>query len=458
MHAIRHALCARVVPVAVLLAAAIALGVSFAGSAAASPAYGVASAKPRPIPGTGWHGRPIRHPQQRVGHAFFADIRYPNGWRAGAVGFGAGYHSLHGSRRVREIQRRLTRLGYRTGPIDGLYGPLTRSAVQWFQIKHGLRPTGVVAAATLTVLRHPKAPPVTSSTPASLRNTPTPQPEPLALDRTASQATPAWVIPSLFAMLAGMLALVLLAATRARRTAFLRRRVAPAAEAVMPAPAPLPRWTLARPAPPPVAQATPVLGYVTSEDLRSGVPHEVAIREACKRRNWKLVHLARDSRVAGGRTLARPGLSDALAQLTAGRASRLVVHELRQLARSAGELRVVLSWFLHMGVPLTALDVDLDTGTAEGEKAARAILSVTAAEPLQGRSRPALTRGRGWGSVADRPELARRIRQMRASGLTLQAIADNLNDAGVPTVRGGARWRPSSVQSVLGYKRSRSSA
>ena len=42
---------------------------------------------------------------------------------------------------------------------------------------------------------------------------------------------------------------------------------------------------------------------------------------------------------------------------------------------------------------------------------------------------------------------------MRASGMTLQAIADALNAQGEPTVRGGARWRPSSVQAALGYKR-----
>ena len=42
---------------------------------------------------------------------------------------------------------------------------------------------------------------------------------------------------------------------------------------------------------------------------------------------------------------------------------------------------------------------------------------------------------------------------MRKSGMTLQAIADTLNAEGVPTVRGGARWRPSSVQTAAGYKR-----
>ena len=60
---------------------------------------------------------------------------------------------------------------------------------------------------------------------------------------------------------------------------------------------------------------------------------------------------------------------------------------------------------------------------------------------------------RGGGSVKDQPALQQRIADMRKSGMTLQAIADTLNGEGVPTVRGGARWRPSSVQTAAGYKR-----
>ena len=56
-------------------------------------------------------------------------------------------------------------------------------------------------------------------------------------------------------------------------------------------------------------------------------------------------------------------------------------------------------------------------------------------------------------ALADNPELVERIVRMRAQGMTLQAIADRLNEEGVPTVRGGAEWRPSSVRSGLGYKR-----
>jgi hypothetical protein len=52
-------------------------------------------------------------------------------------------------------------------------------------------------------------------------------------------------------------------------------------------------------------------------------------------------------------------------------------------------------------------------------------------------------------------KLKRRIARMRGAGMTLQSIADTLNEEGVPTVRGGAKWRPSSVQAALGYKRPR---
>jgi hypothetical protein len=37
--------------------------------------------------------------------------------------------------------------------------------------------------------------------------------------------------------------------------------------------------------------------------------------------------------------------------------------------------------------------------------------------------------------------------------MTLQAIADRLNEEGVPTLRGGEKWRPSSVQAAVGYRR-----
>ena len=54
---------------------------------------------------------------------------------------------------MREVQRRLHRLGYRPGPIDGLFGPLTAPSVAWFQVKHGHAVNGRATLATVGHLR-----------------------------------------------------------------------------------------------------------------------------------------------------------------------------------------------------------------------------------------------------------------------------------------------------------------
>lgn len=433
---------------ALLLVAAIALALACAQSAAASTAYSAASAKPRLVPWTGWNGRPIRRPHQPVGDALPKDVAFPAGWSAGAVRYGTGYHRLGGSERVRDVQRRLTRLGYHTGPVDGLYGPLTRSSVQWFQIKHGLRPTGVVAATTLAALRNPKgfvrqltAEAKRPTGQPAVRRHVTPEERPAG---PSHDRAPTWLV----------LALVALAILLVLQTVVLS--VVKAQSARRPAPRVLPPTPAAPPAPADSDAGAPVLGYVTGEPGRAAEEHEEAIREVCRRRGWTLARLVRDVRNGSARPLARPGLTYAVEQLGQGAASRLVVHKLEHVARSLPELGVVLGWFMHAGVPLVALDVGLDTGTPEGQTAVRALLSVSEAEraKVAAQTRNGLAAANtARPAVADIPDLAGRIRQMRASGMTLQAIADTLNREGVPTVRGGAEWRPSSVQSVLGYRR-----
>ena len=110
---------------------------------------------------------------------------------------------------------------------------------------------------------------------------------------------------------------------------------------------------------------------------------------------------------------------------------------------------------------LVAIDLKLDTATEAGRLAAFAVAGVGGWEPerLSVRTRQGLEAarsrgaGRGRAAVADVPELRQRIVHMRERGLTLQAIADVLNEEGVPTLRGGAKWRPSSVQRATGYQR-----
>ena len=107
------------------------------------------------------------------------------------------------------------------------------------------------------------------------------------------------------------------------------------------------------------------------------------------------------------------------------------------------------------------LDQRLDTYSPAGQTTAETIVALGTweREKLSARAR----RGREaapWTArpaVGQDPALKERVVTMRDQGMTLQAIADALNRDGVPTLRGGAKWRPSSVQSALGYKRPRRS-
>ena len=108
-----------------------------------------------------------------------------------------------------------------------------------------------------------------------------------------------------------------------------------------------------------------------------------------------------------------------------------------------------------------ALDLAIDTSTAGGRLVANVFASVAEweREALAARTRHGLQALRAHGkpigrpAVIDRPEIALRITTMRTQGATWQSIADVLNRERVPTVRGGACWRVSSVQAAAGYRR-----
>jgi peptidoglycan hydrolase-like protein with peptidoglycan-binding domain len=67
---------------------------------------------------------------------------------AGPIAYGEGYGLAHGSRAVRALQLRLRARGFTPGPIDGIFGPLTRGAVLRFQERHGLAADGIVGPLT----------------------------------------------------------------------------------------------------------------------------------------------------------------------------------------------------------------------------------------------------------------------------------------------------------------------
>jgi peptidoglycan hydrolase-like protein with peptidoglycan-binding domain len=56
------------------------------------------------------------------------------------------------------LQRRLTELGYFSGPVTGTFGPLTQTAVISFQQASGLTADGIVGAGTADALRRATVP------------------------------------------------------------------------------------------------------------------------------------------------------------------------------------------------------------------------------------------------------------------------------------------------------------
>ncbi|MGI8902882.1 MAG: recombinase family protein [Solirubrobacteraceae bacterium] len=144
------------------------------------------------------------------------------------------------------------------------------------------------------------------------------------------------------------------------------------------------------------------------------------------------------------------GLTAALHRLAAGEADTLLVARLHSAVGSLGGLVRLLDWLDATGADLMAVDVGLDTRDRAGRKTVALLREVERwGREGDGARRP---RGRPGLSVGA-PALARRIALLRERGLSLQSIAETLDSEGVPTPRGGARWRASSVQSALGYRR-----
>ena len=212
-----------------------------------------------------------------------------------------------------------------------------------------------------------------------------------------------------------------------------------------------------------LAAGEAVIGYVTlSPDAQpsdADVPVH-AIEAACERSEWELIEVVTD-RENGVSSLERPGLSHALEQIADGHARGLVVSDLRRLSRSIVDLGALVEWFRDAQAALVALDLGIDTSTPSGQELAATLVKLSGweRERIARRARsglaavPTPAKPGGRAAVADRPALLERINAMRAANMTLQAIADQLNAEGVPTMRGGQMWRPSSVQAALGYKR-----
>ena len=400
---------------------------------------------------------------------------------------GAGYTDKQENTRVKAVQRKLRRLGHRPGPVDGLFGPLTEGSVRRFQHAARVQVDGIVGPRTSQALatagqrlqvaqsrrvaarrRVAKRKTVKRRVQAAMSNLFAVglRPETVRGTRPGA-AEDEKKEPVAGALIAVVLMGSALAAAAARMTPSNWRSNGMAV-APLPAADP-PKRALAAveaPAPAPLPAPVRVIGYVSvpeAEQLdRELLNRQIAdIHRVCDQRGWTLAELVRDVEGARGTSRDRPGLQYALELMAGDDVGCLVVSQMRRLSRSAADIGTILRSIAGSRGRLVALDLDIDTATKDGQKAANALISMSHWERqrVAERTRKGLKAARARGgsisrpSVEDVPALKEWIAAMRARGLTLQAIADRLNEEGVPTLRGGKEWRPSSVQAAAGYRR-----
>jgi DNA invertase Pin-like site-specific DNA recombinase len=206
-----------------------------------------------------------------------------------------------------------------------------------------------------------------------------------------------------------------------------------------------------------------IIAYVrvsTEEQAQSGAgldAQRASILAEARRRGWAIddITFIEDAGFSG-KDLRRPGVVHALDALHRGEADTLVVAKLDRLSRSMADLTRLLGIAAKQGWALVALDVNVDTTTPTGEAMAHVVATFAqlGRRLIGQRTKEALAARRAAGQQLGRPRtlpdaVVGRVIALRASGRPLAAIADELNQDGVPTAQGGRQWHASTVAKVL---------
>jgi len=215
-------------------------------------------------------------------------------------------------------------------------------------------------------------------------------------------------------------------------------------------------------------------GYVrvsTGKQQMSPAAQEDKIRALAGLQDLDLVTVVTDRESAKeGSIKTRPGLLEILELARCGQVSRIIVAKLDRLTRSVVDLGTLLSVLDKQGVSLaSATDTWMDTGSAAGRMILNIITSVAQweREAIGERTATVLQfkRAHGdaynhtpYGSVRKGARLLpapaeqaviRRVKRMRAAGVTLRAIALRLDREKVATKKPGGQWHASTVANVL---------
>jgi site-specific DNA recombinase len=174
-----------------------------------------------------------------------------------------------------------------------------------------------------------------------------------------------------------------------------------------------------------------------------------------------------------GKSLDRPGIQSALAMLDRKEAHGLIVAKLDRLSRSVGDWDYLIANYFgeKAGCQLWSVSEAIDTRTSAGRLVLNILMSVAQweREAIAERTRDALNHKRSRGErvsgripygkalasdgimlvpCQEEQDVLAIIRELRTAGMTLMAIAAELNRRGIQRREGGA-WEHTFISRIL---------
>lgn len=200
----------------------------------------------------------------------------------------------------------------------------------------------------------------------------------------------------------------------------------------------------------------------TTMQVEDGVSLDVqerTLKQAGEMYGFTEAELVKEEGRSGKNVSGRPKLIDALNRLDRKEADALIVTRIDRLARSTKDFLDIVDRANKNNWRLILLDLNLDTSTYQGRFVVT-IMSALAemergiiAERAKDIHKDRRERGVVWGKDMGpkqiiSPAVAEQIKLKRSLGYSYQAIADSLNQQGIPSARGGS-WHASSVKNIV---------
>lgn len=206
------------------------------------------------------------------------------------------------------------------------------------------------------------------------------------------------------------------------------------------------------------------------EDGKVSLPEQERMAKACiESKGWQYVCTYEDNGYSG-RTTDRPALQQMLSDIVNGKVDAIVIYKLDRLSRTQKDtLSIIEEYLIKNEVDLISLNETLDTSSPWGRAMIGVLSSFNQLESENIALRTAMGRyatARDGGYAGGKPplgykaingsliivpkeaEIVRLIFSLRAKGMTLIGIADELNKLGYRTKKGN-QFKHSAIQTVL---------